>query len=289
MRIIPMERDCFTITAGKVSSSIDENTICVVAILGTTFTGQSDPIQEINDLLVDVKKEKGWDIPLHIDGASGAFVVPFIEPDLIWDFRLERVKSINASGHKYGLVYPGLGWLLFRDRSDFPQELVFDVNYLGGSMPTCTLNFSRGSAPIIAQYYNFLRLGKTGYREIMNNLHANASYLSRKLADSQELEILSKTASIPIVMMKLRDHITRYSVFDISHKIREKGWVLSAYSLPENAQDIAVLRVVVRENFSRNMADNLYRDIMDSIEFLEEYGGARRNVPHGRSRTYRHC
>jgi glutamate decarboxylase len=288
MRLIPMEKDRYTLTAAKVALAIDENTICVATILGTTFTGQSDPIGEINDLLLETKKEKGWDIPLHVDGASGAFVAPFTRPDLAWDFRLERVKSINASGHKYGLVYPGLGWLLFRDSSDFPGELVFDVNYLGGTMPTFTLNFSRGSSPIITQYYNFLRLGKRGYSEIMHNLQANAAYLSEKLARSGEFEILSKDACIPIVVMRLKEEITGYTVFDLSRKVRERGWVLSAYTLPEHAQDVAVLRVVVRENFSRDMADILHKDIMDALAYLKEYGGAEK-APEEKGRAHRHC
>jgi glutamate decarboxylase len=288
MRLMPMEKDCYVLTTEKVARAIDENTICVAAILGTTFTGQSDPIEELNTLLLEKKKEKGWDIPLHVDGASGAFVAPFTRPDLVWDFRLERVKSINASGHKYGLVYPGLGWLVFRDSSDFPGELVFDVNYLGGNMPTYTLNFSRGSAPIITQYYNFLRLGKTGYVDIMNNLQANAAYLTGKLAESGEFEILSKDVCIPIVVMRLKEEITGYSVFDISRKVRERGWVLSAYTLPENAQDVAVLRIVVREHFSRDMAGILYKDIMDAVAYLKEYGGAKK-APGKKGRVHRHC
>ena len=163
LRKIPMRPDQFVLHPDDVADNIDENTIAVGAVLGTTFIGENDPIAEINDLLVKTKKEKGWDIPLHVDGASGGFIAPFSNPDELWDFRLEQVASINASGHKYGLVYPGVGWLVFRDRSKLPEELVFSVNYLGGAQPTFTFNFS-ADAMIQAQYYNFLRLGREGYR-----------------------------------------------------------------------------------------------------------------------------
>jgi len=269
MRIIPMEKDCYVLKTEKAAEVIDENTILVVGVLGTTFTGQSDPLKELNDLLISIKEENGWDIPLHIDGASGAFVVPFVEPELLWDFRLSQVKSINASGHKYGLVYPGIGWLLFRDRSDFPNELVFDVNYLGGTMPTFTLNFSRGSAPIIAQYYNFLRLGRKGYTEIMSNLHANTGYLTDQLMKTDNFELVGRKICIPAVTLSLKESITNYTVYDISDRLRERGWIVSAYTLPPNAQDVSVLRIVVREHFSRDMVDILLKDIQKAVSKLE--------------------
>ncbi|MGZ7164410.1 MAG: glutamate decarboxylase, partial [Halobacteriota archaeon] len=170
LKLIPLQEETYTINADEVAAEIDDNTICVGAVVGTTFTGQMDPVKEINDLLVEIKQDKGWDIPLHVDGASGGFVVPFVRPDLEWDFRLEQVKSINVSGHKYGLVYPGIGWLVMRDKADLPDELVFRVNYLGGEMTNYSLNFSKGSSMILAQYYNFIRLGKSGYTDIMNNM-----------------------------------------------------------------------------------------------------------------------
>lgn len=273
MRVIPMTPDCFVLDPAKVAETVDENTICVTAILGTTFTGQNDPIKEINDLLTEIKAEKGWDIPLHVDGASGAFVTAFTDPDFEWDFRLERVKSINASGHKYGLVYPGVGWVIFREESDFPEELIFHVNYLGGQMPSMTLNFSRGSSMVLAQYYNFLRLGKNGYTEIMENCLANAAYLSKTLEDSGKFVLLNPSQALPIVGVRLKDGITKYNEFDISNKVRERGWVLSAYTLPPDAQETAMLRVVVREHFSRDMAETLARDILNACEFLEKHGG----------------
>lgn len=270
-RIIPMETDRFTINAETVAERIDENTICVGAILGTTFTGEADPIKEINDLLVEIKRTKGWDIPIHVDGASGGFVTPFANPELEWDFRLPRVKSINVSGHKYGLVYPGLGWLIFRDHSDLPEDVIFYVNYLGDEMPTYTLNFSRGTSMILVQYYNLLRLGRQGYQRIAINLLDNARYLAKSLANTGKFEMLNTANLLPIVTVKLKGQ-TKYTVFDLSHKLRERGWILPAYTLPPNAQSVAIARVVVKETFSRDMADMLLGDIMKACEALEGTG-----------------
>lgn len=268
MRVIPLEKGRYVITPEDVEKRIDENTIAVGAILGTTYSGQADPIQEINALLVKIKKEKGWDIPLHVDGASGGFVAPFTDPDFVWDFRLEQVKSINVSGHKYGLVYPGVGWIIYRDESDFPEDLVFKVNYLGGWMPTYTLNFSCNSAFVLAQYYNFLRLGREGYTHIMNNCVSNAQYLSKKLKDSGKFEMINEAQMLPIVAVKLKDSIKEYTVYDLSAKLRERGWVIAAYTMPPNAQEVSLLRIVVREHFSRDMADILYQDIENACAFL---------------------
>jgi len=273
-RIVPIKADCFTISVEGVAELLDENTICVGAILGTTYTGQADPIREMNGLLIKVKEEKGWDIPLHVDAASGGFVIPFTQPDFEWDFRLERVKSINTSGHKYGLVYPGIGWVLWREESDFPKELIFRVNYLGGWMPTYTLNFSRGSSMVIAQYYNFLRLGKEGYTNIMRNCLDNAVYLAGKYRDTKKFEIINGGDTLPIVAMRLPDSVDNYTVFDLSAKIRERGWVMSAYTMPPNAESIAIMRVVVREDFSRDMADILFEDTMKAVAWLEKHGGS---------------
>lgn len=279
MRVVPIEKDRFTITADKVEKLIDENTICVGAILGTTYSGQSDPIEEINDMLKRVKKDRGLDIPIHVDAASGGFVLPFTDPGFKWDFRLEHVRSINVSGHKYGLVYPGLGWVVWRDEKDFPEELIFKVNYLGGWMPTYTLNFSRGTAMVIAQYYNFLRLGKEGYRNIMTNCMKNAKYLAKKLESSKKFVMINRGDLLPIVAIRLLDE-KGFSVFDLSDKLRERGWIVSAYTMPENAEDIAIMRVVVREHFSRDMADILYEDILAAMEALEK--GEIKKVPKGK-------
>ncbi|KKM18146.1 hypothetical protein LCGC14_1668620 [marine sediment metagenome] len=268
-RIIPMEPDRFVITAEKVAKLIDENTICVGAIMGTTFTGQSDPVEDINDLLVGVKKEKGWDIPIHVDAASAGFIAPFLYPKLKWDFRLEQVKSINVSGHKYGLVYPGIGWLIFRDDEDLPEELIFNVNYLGGEMPTFTLNFSQGSAMVLAQYYNLLRLGKEGYTEIAGNILQNAKYLAKQIEETGLFDVLNPELLLPIVPFKLKEKHD-FSVFDVSHKVRERGWIIPAYSMPANAQEVDVLRIVVKENFSRDMAQMVASDIKEACKECQE-------------------
>lgn len=269
-RIIPMEKNRYVIGAKEVEKLIDENTICVGAILGTTFTGQYDAIEDINKLLLKVKKQHGWDIPIHVDGASGGFIAPFVYPKLKWDFRLEQVKSINVSGHKYGLVYPGLGWLIFRDESDVPQDIVFNVNYLGGQMPTYTLNFSRGGATVIAQYYNFLRLGRAGYTRIMTNIVENAKYLAKKMFSTNVFENLNPTQLLPVVAVKLKNK-ENFTLYDLSDKLRERGWIIPAYSLPANAQETIIMRVVVKENFSREMIDILYQDIINSVEFLRKH------------------
>jgi len=268
-RIIPMEKDKFVIDARDVEKLIDENTICVGTILGTTFTGEHDEIEEINKLLVKIKKQKGWDIPIHVDGASGGFIAPFIYPKIKWDFRLEQVKSINVSGHKYGLVYPGIGWLVFRDESDIPKDIIFTVNYLGGEMPTYTLNFSRGSSMVLGQYYNFLRLGKSGYSRIMQNAIDNAKYLSEKLISTGLFETLNPTQMLPVVVVKLKEEKdVNFSLFELSDKLREKGWIIPAYTMPPNAESITVIRMVIKENFSRDMTEMLYEDIQKACQTL---------------------
>jgi len=279
MRIIPMEKKEYILSADQVEKAVDENTICVGAILGTTFTGGVDPIAEINESLLKIKKEKGWDIPIHVDAASGGFVIPFTDPSMEWDFRLEQVKSINVSGHKYGLVYPGIGWFLWRNEKTFPEELIFNVNYLGGLMPTFTLNFSCSSVGVIGQYYNFLRLGKHGYRKIMHNCLHNAQYLADKLEESGRFVLINKSRTLPIVALRLSDKIRSYTVFDLSAKLREKGWVMSAYTLPPNAEEVAIMRIVVKENFSRDMADILLQDIDHACEVLEKQRESKTPVP----------
>lgn len=268
LKLIPLREDLYTITAEDVAAEIDENTIAVGAVIGTTFTGQMDPIKEINELLIDIKKTKGWDIPIHVDGASGGFIAPFLYPDLEWDFRLEQVRSINVSGHKYGLVYPGIGWLVFKDKSDLPEDLVFNINYLGGLMPNYSLNFSKGSSTIVAQYYNFIRLGFNGYKAIMDNMNKNAKYLAHELVKSGKFEVINPKVIFPLVTVKLKD--AEFTVFQLSDKLREKGWIVPAYTLPENAQDVAVMRMVIKENFGRDMVDMLLADLMGAYHNLEQ-------------------
>jgi glutamate decarboxylase len=270
LKLIPLKDDVYTISADDVAQEIDENTIAVGAVIGTTFTGQMDPIKEINDMLVEIKESKGWDIPMHVDGASGGFVAPFIFPDLEWDFRLDQVISINASGHKYGLLYPGVGLVIFKDKSDLPDDLIFDINYLGGLMPNYSLNFSKGSNTIIAQYYNLIRLGKKGYADIMKNMFENTLYLVDELKKSGKFELINKNIIIPLVAVTLKD--ADYSVFQVSDKLREKGWIVPAYTLPEDAEDVAVLRIVVKENFGRDLVEMFLSDLMEVCDKLEKEG-----------------
>jgi glutamate decarboxylase len=266
-RYLPMERGRYVITPEQVANAVDENTIGVVAILGTTYTGEFEPIQDIHDAVVHLNAKEGWEVPLHVDGASGGFVAPFLHPDLAWDFRLPLVKSINASGHKYGLVYPGVGWVTWRSHEDLPEDLIFHVNYLGGDMPTFTLNFSRAGNQVIGQYYNFLRLGRVGYTRIMEALRDTATYLSGRIARMGHFELLSDGSAIPVFAFSVREG-TPFSVYDLSDKLREKGWQVPAYTMPEGAEDVAVLRVVVREGFSRDLATMLLDDLQAAVEHL---------------------
>jgi glutamate decarboxylase len=278
MRKIPMRPDRYVLSVEDVADRIDENTIAVGAVLGTTHIGEADPISELNDYLVEVKNTRGLDIPIHVDGASGAFIAPFAEPDLEFDFRLEQVASINASGHKYGLVYPGVGWLVFRDRSYLPEELIFNVNYLGGAQPTYTFNFSRGSAMIQAQLYNFLRLGRSGYEGIVANMLANARHLNEQLEASGRFEILNPGLAEPVVTFKFKDD-PGFDVYHLSARLRENGWVVAAYSLPPDAEDVHLMRVVVRIDLSRQMVDVLLHDIDTAWDELSsEVSGPRRST-----------
>ena len=280
-RYIEMEPGQYTITPKAVVDAVDENTIGVVAILGVTYTGGYEPIEAIHKALLQHSAEVGYEIPMHIDAASGGFVAPFLQPDLKWDFRLPLVKSINVSGHKYGLVYPGVGWVVWRSEEDLPKELVFNVNYLGGNMPTFTLNFSRPGNQIVAQYYNFLRLGREGYTRIMQGLRETATYLSKAIAKMGPFELISKGDTIPVFAFALKDS-SRYSVFDLSDKLREQGWQVPAYTMPPKLQDLAVLRIVVREGFSRDMADMLLADLKKAVDYFEAERGhkAKQSSPH---------
>ncbi|WPL19797.1 Glutamate decarboxylase alpha [Thiorhodovibrio winogradskyi] len=268
-RYIPMEPGRYVIQPEEVIERIDENTIGAVAILGTTFTGEYEPIEAIHDALVAHNAKTGWEVPLHVDAASGGFVAPFLQPELQWDFRLPLVKSINVSGHKFGLVYPGVGWVVWRSHVDLPEDLVFRVNYLGGDMPTFTLNFSRPGNQVVGQYYNFLRLGRAGYTAVMRALRDTAMYVSAGVAALGPFELVSNGSNLPVFAFKLKDSVTAYSVFDISRKLRENGWQVPAYTMPEHAEQVAVLRIVVREGFSRDMAEMLLADMVEAVNYFD--------------------
>jgi glutamate decarboxylase len=256
-RLAPMEGDRRHLDGEQAVKLCDENTIGVVAVLGSTFDGSYEPVAEIAAALDRLQAEQGLDVPLHVDAASGGFVAPFIQPDIEWDFRLPRVQSINASGHKYGLVYPGVGWALWRDAEALPEDLVFRVNYLGGDMPTFALNFSRPGSQVVAQYYNFLRLGREGYRAVQQGCQDVARRLSAGIADLGPFELLTDGSELPVFAFKLRDDVTNYTVFEVSRGLRERGWQVPAYTLPANLEDVAVLRIVVRNGFDHDMADIL--------------------------------
>ncbi|PTM99695.1 glutamate decarboxylase [Rhodovulum imhoffii] len=289
-RIVPLEPGEYRLTADKLEEYVDENTICVVAIAGQTFTGEDDDFKAIHDWLDDYEKRTGISVPMHIDGASGGFVHPFLYPDYEWDFRLPRVQSINASGHKFGLVYPGLGWVVFRDRSIFNEDLVFYVNYLGGESPTATLNFSRNAAQIIGQAYQFLRLGRDGYREIMQMTVDNAELLRELLVESGYFEIMNKTQTIPVVALTLKGSVKKFNEFDVSFKVREKGWVLSAYTMPPKAETVRSLRIVVRPHLNQTIIRELADDIIEACKYLEIHGGnATPPELHGHVKTTPKC
>ncbi|OZI52166.1 glutamate decarboxylase [Bordetella genomosp. 5] len=273
-RIVPLKPGQYTLTAEQLDEYVDENTIAVVAIAGQTFTGEDDDIQGIHDWLDAYEARTGISIPMHIDGASGGFVNPFLYPDYKWDFRLPRVMSINASGHKYGLTPPGLGWVVFRERKIFNEDLVFYVNYLGGEMPTATLNFSRNSFQVAVQYYQFLRLGFDGFRRVMQRTLDNAVALRQKLVDSGYFTIMNDTQRIPVVAVTLHDKYKNFNEFDVSAKVREKGWVISAYSMPPDAEEVRSLRVVLRPHINYNVSMLLANDIIKACQYLEQHGGS---------------
>jgi glutamate decarboxylase len=272
-RIVPLQPGKYTIGPEDVEPHIDENTIGVAAVVGTTFTGHADDVVGINDLLIRLRDEKGLDVPLHIDGASGAFVWPFLYPDSPWDFRLESVRSINASGHKFGLVYPGIGWLIFREKSDLAEDLVFYENYLGKTDATFTLNFSTGSAMVLAQYYNFVRFGKTGYRRIMEIMQANAATLAADIEAVGKFQIIGlDEETLPLVAFNLAEDYP-YDEFDIAFQLAaERGWMVPAYTMPPNAQDVKMMRALVKLNLSRSLVDTLADDLADAIKTLEITG-----------------
>ena len=269
MRLVPMDGERFHLSAEEAVKLCDENTIGVVAILGSTFDGSYEPVAEICAALDDLQARTGLDIPVHVDGASGAFIAPFIDGDLVWDFRLPRVTSINASGHKYGLVYPGVGWIVWRDADALPADLIFWVNYLGDNMPTFALNFSRPGAQVVAQYYNFLRLGFDGYAKVQGYAREVATRLSSEIEALGPFRLLTRGDELPVFAFTLNDDVTGYTVFDVSNALRERGWQVPAYTFPKNREDLAALRVVVRRGFSHDLADLLLEDVTRAITTLE--------------------
>jgi glutamate decarboxylase len=279
-RLVPMEGERFHLDAPTAVERCDERTIGVVGILGSTFDGSYEPIADIAAALDDLQERTGLDVPLHVDAASGGFIAPFLDEDLVWDFRLPRVASINASGHKYGLVYPGVGWALWREQALLPEELVFHVSYLGGDMPTFALNFSRPGAQVVAQYYQFLRLGFDGYRRVQQASRDIATRLSAGLEDTGAFRALTRGDELPVFAVTLADDVDAFSVYDVSATLRERGWLVPAYPFVEARDDLHVLRVVVRNGFSDDLADLLLADVDRALRRLAKQAGPLRGAEH---------
>ncbi len=283
-RYAMMEGERRHLTAETAVPLCDENTIGVVAVLGSTQDGSYEPVAAIADALQALQDGGGPDVPLHVDAASGGFIAPFIQPDLRWDFRIERVVSINTSGHKYGLVYPGVGWVVWRDREALPAELIFEVNYLGGSMPTFALNFSRSGSNVIAQYYQLIRLGFEGYRRVQQSCQDTAMSLSARIAKIGPFRLLTDGSELPVFAFTV-DPDVGYSVYDVSDALRKRGWQVPAYSLCANLENISVLRVVVRNGFSRDLSDLLIDDLKREVSILKQHAPA---VDHPHRNRFHH-
>lgn len=269
IREADVSADELVLTPERARPLLDENTIGVGAILGSTFNGEYEDVKGIHDMLVEENEKNGWSIPLHVDAASGGFIAPFLSPELEWDFRLPNVKSINVSGHKFGLVYAGMGWALWREKEDLPDDLIFHVNYLGGDQASFTLNFSKGAGNVVAQYYNMIRFGFEGYRRIMEASMENAEYLRNALVATGHFRILDKQ-HMPLVAFALIDS-SRYTCFDIQDRLKSRGWIVPAYTCSRGAEGLTIMRVVVKQNFSYHMANMLVNDILKAIDALEKH------------------
>ena len=273
MRTVPITHKNPTLDIRKAIEMCDENTICIVPIAGVTWTGMNDDIEGLDKALEEYNKKTGYDIPIHVDAASGGFILPFLDPDKRWDFRLKWVYSISTSGHKYGLVYPGLGWVIWKDKKYLPDEMSFSVNYLGASITQVGLNFSRPAAQILAQYYNFIHLGMEGYREIHSNSMAIAQYCHDAIGKMDCFQNYSDHLDNPLFIWTLKpeyDRTAKWTLYDLQDKLMQRGWMDPAYTMPKDIEDMVVMRIVVRQGMSRDMADMLIQDISDSVAELEK-------------------
>jgi len=273
LREIPLEGDRLLMTSEEVIARCDENTIGVVPTLGVTFTCQYEPVEEISKALDQLQKETGLDIPIHVDAASGGFLAPFVDPDLIWDFRLPRVKSINASGHKFGLSPLGVGWAIWRSKEDLHDDLIFWVNYLGGNMATFALNFSRPAGQIISQYYNFLRLGREGYRKVQQTCYDSAQYLADMISKIGPFKIIyDGRGGIPALCWTLKEgENPGFTLYDFADRLRNRGWQVPAYSMPANREDLVIQRILIRHGVSRDICDLLLEDIHRCIDHFKTH------------------
>ncbi len=273
-RLVPITEEHKALDGHDLEKYVDENTIGVVAILGVTYTGMYEPVGQIAAALDRIQAATDLDIPIHVDAASGGFVAPFLQPELEWDFRVGRVHSISASAHKYGLVYPGLGWVIWRDAGDLPEDLIFKVSYLGGSMPTFGLNFSRPGAQVLLQYYNFLRLGRDGYRAVQQASHDVARHLAGEIAAMAPFELWSDVPELPVFAWRLkRGYTGKWDLYDLGNQLRQGGWQVPAYPMPDNLADVTVQRIVVRNGLSLDLADLLLERIAEAVKYLDGLTG----------------
>ncbi|GAA2281427.1 glutamate decarboxylase [Streptomyces ruber] len=271
-RYVPMQPGRYHLTDHALTAYCDDRTIGVVAVLGSTFDGSYEPVADICLALDGYRAATGTDIPVHVDGASGALVAPFLDPGLLWDFQLDRIASINTSGHKYGHVFPGLGWALWRDAAALPDDLVFEVDYLGGRSPSFTLNFSRPAAHVVAQYYTFLRYGHEGLRDLALRCRATARALAARIEDLAPYQLITDGSQLPAFAFRLTPGTTGFTVFDVSELMRARGWQLPAYAFPAPCQDIRVLRVVVRAGFTTELARLFLADLTQVTQYLRTRG-----------------
>lgn len=277
LRQVPMNGQ-YLLTPAEALAAVDENTIAVVATFGQTFTGLFEDVAGISAALDALQERTGWDIPIHVDAASGGFVAPFCAPQLNWDFRFQRVKSINVSGHKTGLAPLGSGWAIWRETADLPEELIFKVNYLGGELPTFNLNFSRPGGQVICSYYNFLRLGREGYTKVHGTAYAVAAYLAREIAAVGRFEMVfagDPEHGIPAVTWKQEPGAHPFSLFDLADDLRMRGWLVPAYTLPPDQEAVTVQRIIVRRGFSLDMAQLLMQDLRRALDKLDARPPAR--------------
>ena len=281
-RYVPVTEEHLVLDGFELEKYVDENTIGVVAILGQTYTGLYEPVKEIAAKLDEIQASTGYDVKIHVDGASGAMVAPFCQPDLEWDFRIDRVNSISTSGHKYGLVYPGVGWVVWRNKAVCPESLIFHVSYLGGDMPTLALNFSRPGAQVLLQYYQFLRLGREGYRAVQQGSIDVATYLSSEIEKMGQFTLVSRGDTIPVFAWKLNDGVRNWDLYDLADRLRMRGWQVPAYPMPDDMTDLVVQRIVVRLGLSRDLAGLLLDAIKEEVEFLENLDAP---IPRERPRT----
>lgn len=254
----------------EMLKNIDENTICVGAIAGNTYTGSIDPIEELNNKILEINSQNNWNVGIHVDAAIGGFILPFLkEQNLQWDFRLPLVRSINLSGHKFGLVYPGIGWLLFRDALFLPKELVFSSHYLGKPIETYTLNYSKGASMILAQYFSILQNGFSGYKKVIKNCCKTAHIIRQRLKQSNYFEIIDE-GILPVVVFKVKTTNTT-DLYKFQSQLRARNWMLPVYHAPGNFEPDKLMRIVVKENFNIVMATLLCDDLIGIYQNLNHY------------------